>query len=62
MISIIIPFKNDHITRLENLLNLASYIEKFWTYNQIIVVEMDEKPTALNLLSDNITYLFAKEK
>jgi predicted glycosyltransferase involved in capsule biosynthesis len=62
MISIIIPFKNDDVSRLENLLSLISYIEKFWSYNQIIVVEMDEKPTALNLLPDNITYLFAKEK
>jgi predicted glycosyltransferase involved in capsule biosynthesis len=62
MFSIIIPFKNDDITRLENLLSLIFYIEKNWTYEKIIVVEMDEKPTIYNLLSDNIIYLFAKEK
>lgn len=62
MISIIFPFKNDHINRLENLLSLIAYIEKFWTYDKIIVVEMDEKPTILNLLPDSIIYLFAKVK
>jgi GT2 family glycosyltransferase len=62
MFSIIIPFKNDDISRLENLLSLISYIERFWTYEKIIVVEMDEKPTVLSLLPDNIVYLFAKEK
>jgi len=62
MLSIVIPFKNDDPTRLVNLLSLISYIERFWTYEKIIVVEMDEKPTVLNLLSDDIVYLFAKEK
>jgi predicted glycosyltransferase involved in capsule biosynthesis len=61
MFSIIIPFKNDDISRLENLLSLISYIERFWTYEKIIVVEMDEKPTVLSLLPDNIVYLFGKE-
>lgn len=62
MFSIIIPFKNDDITRLENLLSLISYIERFWTCDQIIVVEMDEKPTIIHLLPNHIVYLFAKEK
>lgn len=62
MIDIIIPFKNDDMSRLENILSLISYIEKFWKYNKIIVVEMDEKPTIAQLLPDSVFYLFAKER
>lgn len=62
MISIIIPFKYDSENRLENILELCKYIKKYWLFDEVFVVEMDESPKIINLLPEWCKYIFVKEK
>lgn len=60
MYSIIIPFKCDSNDRLENLVELLSYLKKNWDFEQLIVSEMDASSKVMNLLPDWVDYLFLK--
>lgn len=61
MISIVVPFKYDSNNRLENLLEILTYLKKHWEFDQIIISEMDVQPKILNLLPSWVDYIFAKE-
>lgn len=61
MVSIIIPFKYDSNNRLENLLEILGYLKKHWSFEQVIISEMDTSPKILNLLPGWADYIFAKE-
>jgi predicted glycosyltransferase involved in capsule biosynthesis len=62
MISIIIPFKYDSKNRLENILELLNYSKKYWNFEKIILVEMDENPKIINLIPNWCAYVFCKEE
>lgn len=61
MVSIIIPFKYDSQNRIENILELCAYARKYWSFDEMFIIEMDESPKIINLLPDWCKYIFVKE-
>ena len=43
-------------------MEILKYLKKYWTFEQLIVSEIDVNPKAINLIPDWADYIFAKEK